>query len=130
MPAYADSYAVIVNAENNYSGDKVAAINVVKRLYLKQQNSWPNGGKAKSLARKNGSPIQKAFIKSVLGMSEAELAGHWISLKQKTGETPPRSVRSEKIIIKLVEKNITGVAFIEEGAVEKLSSKAKILFTF
>jgi len=129
-PVNAGSYAVIVNASNNYAGDKTTVINVVKRLYLKQQSSWPSGGKAKVLARKDGTPIQKAFIKSVLGMSDAELASHWISLKQKTGETPSRSVRSGKIVIKLVEKNANAMAFVEKGDLSKMTGKAKVLFEF
>ncbi|MBL1277762.1 MAG: hypothetical protein COB30_016905 [Ectothiorhodospiraceae bacterium] len=130
FPVFAGSYAVIINADNTFSGDKQSAINTVKRLYLKIQSSWPSGSKVKLLARKDSSSIQKAFIKSILGMTDAELAAHWISVKQKTGETPPRSVRSGRIVIKLVEKNSGGVSFIESKDIPGLTNKAKVLFTF
>ena len=130
LPVYADSYAVVINAGNNFSGDKTTAMNTLKRLYLKTQSSWPGGEKVKLFARKDDSPIQKKFIKSILDMSDAELAAHWIGVKQKTGETPPRAVRSGRIVVKLVEKNVGGVSFIEEKDIKKLTSKAKVLFKF
>ncbi len=122
-------YAVIVNASNSFA-DEASASNVVKQLFLKDREDWPNKNKdqAKPFGRAAGSPETKAFLAKVLGMTDAELAKHWIALKQKTGKTPPREVASDKMLARFVAKFPGGFGVVKADAAQ--ADGVKVLFTF
>lgn len=128
--SYADSYLVIVNANNSFSADEKETKNTIKRMYLKEMSSWPGGGKTKAVARGEDSKEHQAFMKNILGMSNANIAGHWMSLKQKTGETPPRAIKSTKSVVKLVSKKTGAFSYISEADSNSLSAKVKVLFKY
>ena len=123
------TYAVVVNTKNacKETGDKVKAI--VKKLFLKQLTQWPDGTDARPYARKQGTAETTEFTKSVLGMSDAELARHWLKLKNMDGTTPPKAVGSDRMILKYVAKHegALGVVKIEDA---KECKDVKILFEF
>ncbi len=103
--AQADDFAVVVNAGNTYSADDAGLKTQIKRLYLKESSSWPSGDEALPFGRADDSPEQLAFMKNVLGMSANELEGHWLKLKQISGETPPRAIGSGRILARQIGKN-------------------------
>lgn len=102
--ALAADYALIVNAANPIEGSEAELKSQITRLFLKQQNDWPDGTSAVPLDRKADSAEHTAFLKGVLEMSETELDTHWLRLKQISGETPPREVGSDRILIRTVGK--------------------------
>ncbi len=122
-------YAVIVNASNTFADD-ASAKSVIKQLFLKDREEWPNKAKdpSKPFGRAAGSPESKAFLAEVLGMTEAELAKHWISLKQKTGQTPPREVAADGMLIRFVAKFPGGFGVVKADAAQ--ADGVKVLFTF
>ncbi len=126
---YAEGKCVIViNAANNFSADEAAMREQVKRLFLKQQTEWSNGTKAKPFDRVKGSPEHEKLLSEVLGMSEAKLASHWLSLKQKTGETAPRNVKSARSLLKLIGKYEGAFGVVDEATAASLPDGVKILF--
>ncbi len=129
VDARAETYAVVVNAENGFSGDDGALRTQIKRLYLKEQSTWPGGQDAVPFGREDGSPAQLAFMKSVLGMIDSEFAGHWLKLKQIRGETPPRGIGSARILSRQIGKKpgAFGVVLASEAATIE---GGKILFEF
>lgn len=100
----AGDYAVVVNAQNSFSGDTETVQNLLKRMYLKQLTVWPDKTSASVYGAPSDSPEMQAFRSQILGMTEAELADYWLGLKQKTGETPPREMKAGTTLFKLIEK--------------------------
>ncbi|MBL4596459.1 MAG: hypothetical protein JKX99_07765 [Robiginitomaculum sp.] len=128
-PAIAETYAVVINAENTFSGDETAMKEQIKRLYLKEQSSWPGGVEAVPFGREADSAEQSAFVKSVLNMSGSEVVGHWLKLKQVRGETPPRGVGSARILARQIGKQPGAFGIVlasEAGAI----ANSKVLFEF
>ncbi len=127
--AQAQTFAVVVNAENSFTGDDQTKRTQIKRLYLKEQTAWPGGVESIPFGREAGSVEQMAFEKSVLAMSSAEIEGHWLKLKQIRGETPPRGIGSVRILARQVSKKpgAFGVMLVSEAATIE---GARILFEF
>ncbi|MFT4841171.1 MAG: hypothetical protein ACI8UD_003835 [Planctomycetota bacterium] len=124
-----DTYAVIVNMKNKCSQKGAAAKATVKKLFLKQMAKWPDGTTARPYGRKAGGSEQDAFVKGLLGMGNAELARHWLKMKNMNGTTPPKSVSSDRMILKYVEKH-SGAFSIVTVSKAKKSKDVKILYTF
>lgn len=128
LTAQSRQYVLVVNASNSYRADADTVRNVVRQLYLKQRNDWPNNIASKPFARPNGSAEQQAMLRQILGMSAAQLAGHWIELKQRSGETKPRAVGSDGMLLRFVAKypGAFGVVSRQRAA---SASGVKVLFT-
>lgn len=129
-PSYAGSFAVIINSSNTYTADEASMKQTLKNIFLKRQSKWPGGEKTKPIDRDNASDEHKAFLKKVLGMSEPELAGHWLSTKQKTGETAPRVVKSSRIGMKLIGKRKGGFMVVSDVDTANLPDNVKVLLKF
>ena len=127
--ARAAEYVVLVNADNPLLDSGVDATETVKRLFLKELGSWPEGGPpALPLARTKALPAQAAFVAKVLGMTQAELDTHWLRLKQTRGETPPREVGSTLILFRQISRNPG--AFAPATADEALDAPAEVAILF
>ena len=105
-------FAVVVAAANSWQGDEKQARALVKRLFLKQQLDWPSGKAARVYARPADSPEMQAFVKRVLDMSPAELARHWLQMKNREGATPPREVASVRMLVKHFDKQPDAIAIM------------------
>lgn len=123
------AYAVIVNPKNkcNAKDDKAKAI--IKKLFLKQMSQWPDGTTAKPYGRKDTAAEQSKFVKSVLGMGDAELVRHWIKMKNMKGTTPPKGVKSDRMLFKYVAKH-AGAFGVVKVADAKKQKGVKILYRF
>lgn len=128
--AAAAEYAVIVNAANPDAGKGEALREVVKRLFLKEQTTWPSGTPAQPLARPADSAAQQAFVAKVLGMDQAALDQHWLRLKQTKGETPPREVGSALILTRLVSKYEGAFSVVTADEAAGLPEGVAVLFRF
>ncbi len=125
-------FVVVINAKNPIKGQgkSVGELRqLVKRLYLKERSTWPNGSaEAKPFSRPSDAEEQAVLIKHVLQMSEAELAAHWMSLKQKNGTTPPRKVKSERMLMKFIGKFDGGFGVASAESAQKLGDDLAVLF--
>jgi len=129
-PTWATDYALIVNVENDFAGETHDLKLKIQRLYLKQQRNWQPGVKAKVFARPEHSPEQQAFLIHVLDMNHSRLIAHWLSLKQKTGETPPRSIKRTPTVIRLVAKKVGAFGVVPATEALALNSRVRVLFRF
>lgn len=122
------TFALIVNANNTAKETGEAARKVVKTLYLKDLTQWAGGAEAKPYARETNSAEHAAFLKAVLGMSEAELARHWLRLKNQSGTTPPKEVDRDRLLVKYVARHdgAFGVVKLENAKTDGV----RILFEF
>lgn len=128
--AAAGEFAVVVNSNNAFNDAPQATRSLVGRLYLKQLTAWPDGSPAKVLAAPASSPTMAGFREHVLEMNEAELAGYWLSVKQKTGETPPREVASANIMVKLLAQNPGSIGVMSRAEAATAGDGVRILFEF
>lgn len=126
--AIADSYAVIGNAKNKVTEENVR--HQLKRLYLKQQKRWSNGLTVTVFDRGSGTSEDRAFRNSALNMSLDELADHWLSVKQRTGETPPRTITSTRTLLKLIGRYEGSFGVVSERYINTLPANIRVLMTF
>ena len=125
-PAYAQNFAIVVNAENTSEAD----ISAIKSLYLKQRTSWPDGLSADPFARSADSAEQAAFLSEVLGMSQADLDQYWLSEKSKTGLAGPRAVGSSSILMRQIKRKKGAFGVVTSGEVASLPEGVKVLLKF
>src|SRR5688500_15519021 len=121
-------YALVVNANNPAKDGSDAARKMVKTLYLKDLTRWADGIEAKPYGRESRSAEQAVFLTEVLGMSEAELARHWLRLKNQNGTTPPKEVDSDRLLLKHVARHdgAFGVVKLENAKADGV----RVLFEF
>lgn len=122
------TYALVVNANNPFKGTAEAARKNVKLLYLKDLTRWTDGVEARPYARSGGSVEQAAFLTDVLGMSEAELARHWLRLKNMNGTAPPKEVDTDRLLLKHVARH--DGAFGVVAAKNANAEGVRVLFEF
>lgn len=100
--AFAQDFMLVVNASNSASADSVES--EIKNLYLKKKTKWSSGSDAVPLARPTDSAEHQAFSQSVLGMSQSDLDSYWAAEKSKTGQTSPREIGSDNILLRQVSR--------------------------
>lgn len=122
-------FAVVIHCDNPMAETGTAAKNVVKQLFLKELTRWPAGTEAKVYARAGDSESMLAFRKAVLGMTEAELARHWLKQKSMTGTTPPKEVETDRLVLKYVAKNPQAFGIVSVESL-KDAEGVKVLFEF
>ena len=125
-----ESYAVVVNKDNSFSGTLNEMEHIVARMFLKQQTRWPNDLSSRPFDRTLESSEHQVFVAHVLKLSERNLAEHWGKMKQLRGDTPPRSIRSPRVLLRLIEKNKGGFGVIKTENVGELPEGVRILFSF
>ncbi|MCC3860073.1 hypothetical protein [Pseudemcibacter aquimaris] len=127
--ATAMEYAVIINSENNLSGDEENLKKQVQRVFLKQQTSWGSID-AYPIGRRETDEVYAHFLSDVLKMNEIEFQAYWLSFKQREGQTPPRKIGTVSRIIKMVERKPGGISFVDMSKVDSLPDTVKVLFHF
>lgn len=128
--ARAESYAVIVNTGNNFSGSESKIANEIRLLFLKEKFRWGNGVLSIPIGTPSSSEAFVAFRKEVLNMSEEQLKSHWVRIKQLKGDPAPREVGSEHLISRLVARDTGSFGIISKKKADQLKGKVKILLTF
>lgn len=123
------TYVLVVNASNTAAEAGEAARSVVKRLFLKDLTQWPDGTEAKPYRRPDGTDAQRAFLAAVLAMSDAELARHWLRIKNQDGSTPPKEVDSDRMALKYVARYAGAFCVVPKEAV-KDAEGVRVLFEF
>lgn len=122
--------AVVVNAANGFSGDQTEMVQTIKRIYLKQATSWPDGEQAVPFVVGADSPVFTKFSADVLGMSQSEINDHWTKVKQTDGETPPREIGSASILFRQIGRKTGAFGLVSDADAANLPEGVKILFTY
>jgi len=127
----AGTFVVVTNTNNGYEPeDKEKTRNLIKSLFLKKRGDWPGGESAKPFAFRDGTPETEAFQKEVLRMSDAELSKHWLTLKQTTGDTPPRKLPSASLAVKFIAKFEGALSVMAKSDAESNEDSVKIIYEF
>jgi hypothetical protein len=123
------TYALVVNAKNAATETGDAAKALVKKLYLKDLTQWTDRTEAKPYSREAAAAEQVAFVKDVLGMNDAELARHWLKIKNMNGSTPPKEVDTDRMMLKYIAKYDGAFGVVKVDAARD-GNGVKILFEF
>jgi hypothetical protein len=123
------TYAVVIHVDNACKDTGDAAKATIKKLFLKELTRWSSGVEAKPYSRLAAAPEQIAFLKLVLGMSEAELARHWLRMKNLDGTTPPTDVDTDRMVLKYVARNVGAFGFVRIDA-SKEATGVRVLLEF
>lgn len=127
--AGAVTYAVVVHAKNPLTETDAGKLRrMVKDLFLKNLAQWPDGVECKPYDREVASPEHHAFLKEVLGMSEAELARHWLRQKNQSGTTPPKAVDNDRLVLRFVGKHEGALGIVRADLAK--ADGVKVLFEF
>ena len=129
MGVSAADYYVVVNEANGFNGSEDEAKALIRRLYLKNTKNWPGGETAVPFARKGTSDAQMALLQTILNMSDAEHVQHWARLKQTTGDTPPRAVGSNSILLRLIKREPGAIGVMEASGPEPDGVKVLLKFS-
>ncbi|MBT8438972.1 MAG: phosphate ABC transporter substrate-binding protein [Gammaproteobacteria bacterium] len=113
--------AIISHPE--YEGDKLELINV-KRLFLGERQSFPNGHKASPIHHAVGSPDRKDFFISVLGMSESSHKRHWKRMTSTGRGSSPNALNSYEEILEWVKDTPGSITYINA---DKVDDSVKVL---
>lgn len=62
-----------------------------------------------------GTPDRAGFDQLVLGMTPAEVARYWIDQKVRGGDTPPRTVDSVALLLRVVAALNGALGYVREG---------------
>lgn len=128
-PKAVAKYAVVLHVDNPITETGESARAIIRKLFLKELTRWPSGSEAKAYSRGSESPAQTAFRQTVLEMSEAELARHWLKQKSMNGATPPKEVETDRLVLKYVAKNPQAFGIVSLESV-KDATGIKVLFEF
>lgn len=102
--ASANDFRLIGNKSIAFDSTEADIKIMLKKMYLRQINEWPDGTPVKIYLPDEGSASLDWFYTNILGMSASEVAEYWLKLKQKTGETPHRQIASNSMLLKVVNQ--------------------------
>ena len=123
----AETFVVVVNAENHFAATEEAARSELRRLYLKSKSAWPDTVVAVPYARPTTMPAQKAFVEHVLGFDETDLERHWRRLRETTGARPPETVESARELLQRVARNPGAFGVVGRDEAPKLPANVRVL---
>jgi ABC-type phosphate transport system substrate-binding protein len=112
-PAAAQGFQVIVNSAN-----PVASLpkDVVAKLFLKQETSFPGGATATPVEPAKGSAARDAFAKTVLGWTVKKLDTYWQQQIFSGKDIPPASKATDDEVVAFVKANPGAIGFVSAGA--------------
>ncbi len=94
----------------------------IRRIFMGDMTSWPNGGKIKALINRNES-IGTNFLSQYLNMSKADFSNIWINKQIRDGVQLPKEC-SSAIIQKLIASSPRYIGFVKKSEV---SSSVKVV---
>ena len=108
--------------------DNIGSIDTdsVKKLFLGERKSFPNGLHATPINHVTGSPDREEFFSVVLSMPESNHKRHW-SRKQASGAgSSPDEVSSHQEILKSIATTPGSIGYIDAS---KVDDSVKVLMT-
>ena len=120
--AFAD-LAIIGHADTEVDSLDVQS---VKKIFLGERQSFPNGLKAIPVHHAAGSPDREAFFDNVLGMAESGHRRHWSRMRATGRGYSPAELGSYQELLQWVAGNLGGIAYIDTN---QLDDSVKVLLT-
>jgi len=124
--ATAETYMVVINANNRVSGSDAELREVVSQLYLKQETRWPDDLPALPIARPNDNPATAAFAEAILGTKLEDLEHYWA----ETGDSPPDAIGPVRQLLRQVSRTKGAFSVVAAADAKRLPAKVRVLFEF
>lgn len=118
-----DPIVVLVHPKNPSKNISLASL---RDLFLKTSRRWSDGKPVMPLNHKAGTKLRKAFDRAVLKLSPEESASYWIKQRVRGRGYPPRSFRSQHILLRLVAKQREAVTYLRLSSL-KSDSATRVL---
>ncbi|MGB5396046.1 MAG: hypothetical protein WBN96_02770 [Gammaproteobacteria bacterium] len=118
--AFAD-LAIIVNP--GYAEGQLNTQDI-KKLFLGERRSFPEGLYAKPINHNAGSPDREQFYATVLGMDETSLLRYWRRKISMGSNSQPVELGSYTEVLKTVANSPGGISYIDSSLV---NGKVKVL---
>ncbi len=99
LMGWAEDLLVIVNAKNPTAALSSAE---VRKYFLKEQVTWPNGEKVRSVDRLGNTSEKRTFLERIVKLSDDELEQFWVSKRYEKGIPVPPKLHSDNEVIEYV----------------------------
>ena len=105
----------------------------IKQIFLKNKTTWTDTTAIKPVQLASDTDEAKTFRKSIINMSEEDLAKHWKDKRANDGVDPPASKSDSASVFRYVSKNKDAIGFVSgsylEGLAEDDKKKIKEILT-
>ncbi len=105
---------VIVNAN---SPIKALTAKQVAEFYLGRNRSFDHGEYALVIDQGRDTPQRERFFKAVTGMAMPQVNAYWSRLKFTGQIQPPQQIDTESVVIDMVSRNPTAIAYVTGNVV-------------
>ncbi|MCA9739732.1 MAG: hypothetical protein KC645_19045 [Gemmatimonadetes bacterium] len=102
---------------------------LLRRIFLLRQRSWPDGTRAHPVNLPASSPLRERFSRAVLGESVQALAAYWND-RYFHGTRPPPTMASEEAVLLFVERTSGAVGYVAEARTRGLPADVRVLGCF
>jgi ABC-type phosphate transport system substrate-binding protein len=109
--AFAQSSLVVI-ANKSVPVEKIDA-GQATQIFLKQINTWPDGGPIQPVDIKEGSPLRAEFYSKVTGRSPGQLRAYWARQAFTGMGFPPREVATAEDVSKAVQAMPGAIGYID-----------------
>jgi ABC-type phosphate transport system substrate-binding protein len=125
LGAWAEEIAVIVNAKNPIGNLNPPEI---RKYFLKEQQTWPNGEKIRSVDRNGSSPERRTFLEKVVKLTPDEMEQYWISIRYQKGIAVPPKLNTDHEVVEYVAAYEGAIGFVNSKSVGQ-KSEVKVVGT-
>ncbi len=112
-------------AHPDYEGGELTE-EMVRKLFLSEQASFPSGHKAEILNHSSGSQDRKYFFEYVLKMGESRHKRYWSRKKSAGKHGSPKELNNYEDVLSWVANTPLGIAYIDKRMV---NDSVKVLLT-
>jgi len=105
---------VVVSSENPV--ESLSAVQV-RRLFLREQDTWPNGWPVAVFERSANHPIRAAFSSVVLRKSPGQLSEYWLNLSLTRGLEPPKVSPTAALLKQYLNRVKGGIGYVYEDEI-------------
>lgn len=121
-PVLAQNTPVVI-ANKSVPVDRIDA-GQATQIFLKQVQTWPDGGRIEPVDLKEGSPLRAEFYARVTGRSPGQLRAYWARQTFTGMGFPPREVATSEDVMRLVQATPGGVGYVDR---KNADGAAKVL---
>ncbi len=126
LQAAAETFLVIINANNRVSGSETGLREVVRQLYLKEESRWPDDLPSLPIARPDENAATAAFAQTILGIAPEELETYWAEAEANR----PKAIGPVRELLRQVSRNKGAFSIVAAAEAKKLPAKVRVLFEF
>ena len=119
---------LIVIAHKDVALNKISPERMTQ-IYLRQQQSWPDGQPIQPIDLREGSGIRRAFYDQITGRSPGQLRAFWARQSFTGMGLPPRQVDSDEEVTRLVQSTPGAIGYVSRrpsGAAVKVLLTANL----